>query len=62
MNRFNPMVHSTDSTTETRIITRHPTPPPSGRISTLPIRMATSVTYRHALRLANSLSDTYPSS
>lgn len=33
------MVHTTDSSTETRIITRQPSPPPSGRISQSPILM-----------------------
>jgi hypothetical protein len=40
MSRLAPIVHATDSTMETRIISRQPTRPPSGRMSTLPIRIA----------------------
>ena len=32
------IVRSTEATIEMRIIARHPTPPPSGRTSTLPNR------------------------
>ena len=37
--RFTSKVRRTDSTRDAKIITRHPTPPPSGRISKRPIRM-----------------------
>lgn len=42
--RLTAIVSTIDATIEKRIISRHPSPPPSGLISTLPIRMLLPMT------------------